>query len=83
MLPQIYVHNCQDVKTSGPAFELTSFTQKRDIMMYESRSANKDVEVVPKKISDDQVLEKIRYKAIALTNIIMKIPFWPSVSENE
>ena len=36
------------------------------------------VEVVPKTISDDQVLEKIHFKAGALKYIIMEIPLWPS-----
>ena len=40
------------------------------------------VEVVPEKISDDQVLEKIHSKAGALKDIIMEIPLWPSVAEN-
>ena len=40
------------------------------------------VEVVPKKISDYQVPEKIHSKAGALKNVIMDIPLWPSVAEN-
>ena len=41
-----------------------------------------NIKVVPKKISDDQVPEKIHFKAGALKNIIMEIPLWPSVAEN-
>ena len=39
------------------------------------------IEVVPKKISDDQVPEKTHSKAGALQNIIMEIPMWPNVAE--
>ena len=45
-----------------------------------SRKLN--VEVVPKKISDYQVSEKIHSKAGAKENIIMEIPLWPSAAEN-
>ena len=41
-----------------------------------------NVEVVPKKISDYQVSEKIHSKAGAEENIIMEIPLWPSAAEN-
>ena len=42
----------------------------------------RQVEVVPKKISDYQVSEKIHSKAGAEENIIMEIPLWPSAAEN-
>ena len=41
-----------------------------------------EVEVVPKKISDYQVSEKIHSKAGAEENIIMEIPLWTSAAEN-
>ena len=41
-----------------------------------------ELEVVPKKISDYQVSEKIHSKAGAEENIIMEIPLWPSAAEN-
>ena len=41
-----------------------------------------NIEVVPKKISDYQVSEKIHSKAGAEENIIMEIPLWPSAAEN-
>ena len=41
-----------------------------------------NIEVVPKKISDYQVSEKIHSKAGAKENIIMEIPLWPSAAEN-
>ena len=41
-----------------------------------------NVEVVLKKICDDQLSEKIHSKAGALKNIILEIPLWPSIAEN-
>ena len=41
-----------------------------------------EVEVVPKKISEYQVSEKIHSKAGAKENIIIEIPLWPSAAEN-
>ena len=40
------------------------------------------LEVVPKKISDYQVSEKIHSKAGAKESIIMEIPLWLSAAEN-
>ena len=49
-------------------------------MSCEAGSLN--IEVVPKKISDYQVSEKIHCKSGAEENIKMEIPFWPSATEN-
>ena len=40
------------------------------------------IEVVPKKISENQVSEKIHSKAGAEENIILEILLWPSAAEN-
>ena len=40
------------------------------------------IELVPKKISEYQVSEKIHSKAGAEENIIMELPLWPSAAEN-
>ena len=44
--------------------------------------ANINVEVVPKKIYDYQVSEKLHSKAGAEENILMEIPLLPSAAEN-